>query len=1308
MLMNTFTKMKSVLAALLAAMTLPAQADVTLYGNVIYADGNATRYGIYSFDASSPESIEPCATDTNFDENCFGVYISGIYHGFRNEYAGSGNYNCTTYLYYSTDSWDQEDEDEWEDTGYVTRDVTYDPTSGKVYSLSADGEGGMMLATIDFRGNVERIGTVNPNYVALACDTWGQLYAIRANGTLCKLDKATAMETVVGDTGVRPANYMQSATIDFQSGTMYWATTSTSEQGLLYTVDTATAEATLVGAFPHNEEFVGIFTMSTPKAWEGTDIPGAVENISLTENDGIVTITWSAPTKGIHNGDVAADELTYDVVRMPGNVTVTKGTAELTASDAITGDELNAYYYIITPYWQGQAGTPAQSGNVKIGQYAALPYVQTFDDRGTWELMTVIDANYDEATWEFSGSGDALATFGSYTSNDWLVTPPFNLKNDRAYRYSFKVTAPWAGNYWQNIGAYVGTDCTTSALQKQEVMALVNIKDSEPRVFEGYFTVADNGKHYFAVRTCSEELYDLHLDDLVVEEGPMFTAPAAPSALTVTPGDRGALNATIAFTLPSELYGGGSLAAITKVEVLRDDRVIETLTGVIPGYAQTVADSNVPDAGIHKYSIVAYNENGAGMPVTIKAYIGVDTPSKPLNVKLTETNGAVKLTWDAPLTGVNGGYIDPAALTYNVIIDSEYNLAEGLTARTFTTPINEPEHQQFLTLDVEAASTTGTGPAATSNQLPIGPAYTLPFLESFDGDYPATAWQFPKYEGNYASWTVDRGDQALSFNHGYNNDQLPVYSGKIDISSAKNPVLEYDYIYRAESGPSSLKTYIIGAGTDTVHVKTLDYVRFMNSKPYERVAVKLDDFKKYDYIQIMFECRTPDDVTIVAHIDNVGVRQFNAIDLKAGLSVAEKATAGEELTVTATVENIGENTVSAAKVVFRDGDREIAVKEIEGEIAYAEKKTVEYTFAVSTLSDALNISAEAVANGDEDLSNNTSETAHVAVSLPDYPTVEDINGDITGNEVRLSWNEPAYADYIAYTTDDAESYEPFVPNTFGEWTVIDGDGKNISEDFYVGWWTIDLPHAGEPMGWMVINPVTAEIDQEDWYGDPSGWHTHSGNQFFGSLGNGSDANDDWMISPELSGDEQSVSFFVHNNKSGQTETFEFLYSTTGKEIDDFISVETKRPGADWEQVSYDLPEGARYFAIRNVTSQSSKTLFIDDITFRAASSKGALRLVGYNIYRDGERINAEPVANTDYTDNVAGLDNNGQARTYAVTAVYEAGESVPEEVAVDMPLLIIDAAVDNSDAPAYNVLGQPVGRDYKGIVIQNGRKVYRR
>ena len=64
-------------------------------------------------------------------------------------------------------------------------------------------------------------------------------------------------------------------------------------------------------------------------------------------------------------------------------------------------------------------------------------------------------------------------------------------------------------------------------------------------------------------------------------------------------------------------------------------------------------------------------------------------------------------------------------------------------------------------------------------------------------------------------------------------------------------------------------------------------------------------------------------------------------------------------------------------------------------------------------------------------------------------------------------------------------------------------------------------------------------------------------------------------------------------------------------------------------------------------------LMIDDVTFTQGSTTADLALLGYNVYRDGLKLNAEPVEDTAHLD-LEGL----AAHKYQVTALYDVkGES---------------------------------------------------
>ncbi|MDE7376291.1 MAG: choice-of-anchor J domain-containing protein, partial [Muribaculaceae bacterium] len=156
---------------------------------------------------------------------------------------------------------------------------------------------------------------------------------------------------------------------------------------------------------------------------------------------------------------------------------------------------------------------------------------------------------------------------------------------------------------------------------------------------------------------------------------------------------------------------------------------------------------------------------------------------------------------------------------------------------------------------------------------------------------------------------------------------------------------------------------------------------------------------------------------------------------------------------------------------------------------------------------------------------------------------------------------------------------------------------------------------------------------------------------------------DWLISHALPGIAQPISFFAKSYSGEYPETFQVLYSTTDMATASFkkISgmVDITAPEA-WTEYSYNLPEGAKYFAIR-CTSDDKFMLFVDDITYIPANGAADLEIVGYNVYRDGVKVNAEPVAEATFTD--ADLAAN-TTYTFAVSVVYTQGES--KTVAVEV------------------------------------------
>lgn len=92
-------------------------------------------------------------------------------------------------------------------------------------------------------------------------------------------------------------------------------------------------------------------------------------------------------------------------------------------------------------------------------------------------------------------------------------------------------------------------------------------------------------------------------------------------------------------------------------------------------------------------------------------------------------------------------------------------------------------------------------------------------------------------------------------------------------------------------------------------------------------------------------------------------------------------------------------------------------------------------------------------------------------------------------------------------------------------------------------------------------------------------------------------------------------------------------------------------GAAWTLYEAEVPAGTKYAAIR-CFSKGKMMMFIDDVTYIPAGEL-KLKVKGYNVWRDGKKLNETPVNSTEYL--AATSDEN--EHDYLVTVVYDKGES---------------------------------------------------
>jgi len=92
-------------------------------------------------------------------------------------------------------------------------------------------------------------------------------------------------------------------------------------------------------------------------------------------------------------------------------------------------------------------------------------------------------------------------------------------------------------------------------------------------------------------------------------------------------------------------------------------------------------------------------------------------------------------------------------------------------------------------------------------------------------------------------------------------------------------------------------------------------------------------------------------------------------------------------------------------------------------------------------------------------------------------------------------------------------------------------------------------------------------------------------------------------------------------------------------------------------------------------------------------------LLGYNVYRDGEKLNPELLSGTTFTDEIV----EGESYLYGVTAMYEYGESAPAEVVITTPQMVtVPQGWDFTTTTRAHSIQIPIGAMQPGLELEAG------
>ncbi|MCR4916084.1 MAG: choice-of-anchor J domain-containing protein [Prevotella sp.] len=1057
--------------------------------------------------------------------------------------------------------------------------------------------------------------------------------------------------------------------------------------------------------------------------WVGQDFPAAPQNVAYTYEDGKATVTWDAVTTGAHNGYVG--DVVYTVTRYCG-------TDENVVAEDIEGTEfvdetgletLTALSYAVIASNKKGNSSPSVSEIQAVGPAMTTPCTIDFSfNDPVINLCKIIDANGDGTTWGYYESGDGYMRC-SYNSNeaadDYLILPRMQLKAGKQYAFGMTISS---GTWQERFEVLLGKEATAEALtqtiiEPYDVTDVTGWEVVDENGAPFSFTVEEDGEYYIAIHMISDpDQFWLGVHNVYVETAITAESPMSPR-LAVQPDPYGADNAVITVTAPKRNVGGDLLTAIPRMDVYRDGKVIASYEDIMPEDIMVVKDK-VPVSATYTYQARVFDEDGDGgvKSEKISKYIGLDAPASldEINVYENAAGNAV-YSWKPVTKGANGGVINPDEISYSVYegVSDSYGWSLGnLVATTDNTTIeiqNDNSAPQTLMMYMVVPNNEVGVAAGYGSYTFAGAPYALPYEEHF----AAAGWNHDTWlygvsssavslanSGDVSDGDGDGSAGAIALTSTEANSFGYITGGKVSMRNGNMTML---IDAKSTSKKNALKIVI-----DTPNNDSYVVAKVFPTDEYQTFKISLSDFTSEKFVKFTIYADFKEAGTIT--FDNIKISDLLEYNLATTIEAPKSLLAGQSAKINVKVINRGEKPVDKYAVKLFADEELIFTENVEEELVSFAEKNFAVDYATSIFDDAKNVtlSAEVEYELDLDDEDNVAETI-LSVKESSIPGPENVKAEKSGNDVVLTWDAPSST--VEEVTESFEDKNVFVPfslggidaenryGAFGAWTLYDGNNSTV-----YGFNGISFENAMAISAWQVWTPGLGEgLDA---------YAPATGEQCLISWCPANETStppaDHWLISPELPGVGQTISFKARaiTDQYG-AETFEVYYSTTDNKVESFVKVEeASTSSTEYASFSFALPEGAKYFAIRH-TSTDIFALLIDDITYTA----GGGSVAKYNIYVDGEDGVYESTTATTYT-----IKNAGAAKWAAVSSVMANGkESKPVVAEINgsnQEITAIEQITGSKSAvDIYSIDGKLVRQQatslegLKGAYVINGQKV---
>lgn len=1015
-------------------------------------------------------------------------------------------------------------------------------------------------------------------------------------------------------------------------------------------------------------------------------LPGAVEDIKVefdTEKPTKAKLTFKASSKSISGTDItelSAIRVLKDGEHLTTIENPTPGQEITLDIEAMIGEQI---VYTMIPVLGETEGVEVE---LPVSILTA-PYTNDFTATKQTAGWTIIDPANDGFSWGLNNGCIYCYPIDEDSMDDWFITAPIMLEGDKFYKLQYVTgvdTDAHGINSTSTVALFMGTEPTIEGMTQQVVETYqphYNIYNSGVLV-KDYVYIPTSGVYYFGFNAKGNT--QILVDNFSISDKINPGVPDKAVDLAIKPDWNGGLSSEISFVSAGKTMKGEPLYGDINYVIYRDGAPISSVT-TTPNKFVTVKDAGMTE-GVHLYSVYGSNTEGLGREAEDVAFIGVNRPYVPSNfdVRETDTYGTVLLTWEAPESDYDGFPINPDLITYDVFLynpddGTEQSIAKDLKEFSYTHKAKGPNDKQaFLRYGIRARTRAGGSPGLLARFVNVGEPYTLPVKESFPG-CRQTICQVMECLNGYAAWGYNGTDNAAV--NCFDNDngmgimesmfidsEARLFTGKVRISG-DNPYISL-FVYNNKNTAADDENILaieVGKPREWTTLAEKSVNEWANGlEGWQKIRVDLSDYK--DQV-IHFAFRSICKTHTFTHIDAITIGESGMDDLTiANTEAPRRVNPGEEFTLKTTVKNNG--LTDADVYTLRLYRNKTLIGTVNGEaIKPGESKVYEFTDAVdkSSKESVYDYTFDLRYSPDVDQTDNRISGLMVSVRPSEYlPMVENLNATVNNSDVALTWDVPTLKTEPTEVVEDVEGLTAWAGSSdvIGDWISLNKDG---GRSLLTLRGLADTPFAQrESEGWFVLDASHDALIEANNYAGYEFYSAHSGNQCFAAegLANQEAYCNDWLISPELSGEAQTISFWARSGHSGYYATLTVLTSEGTPNMRDFSEVGSLGiVPIEWDKISFDVPEGTKYFAIRN-RGYASYLLLVDDITFTPAGEE-RLNMEGIKVYHNGKELET-------LDKNVTSFEHKGVEdgnHKYAVAVKYDKGESADATANVETTAL---------------------------------------